>query len=306
VQVNQAKVCLDSIPSIKLVELPYVEKSIIMLDKPPIWPDVNIVPYRGVKNKLLFWLNGNIGNYRVQPIVLEPSDLDSIDAIREAQDLRSSDPIEYKGDDASHIFQIFRITKFPRSYEDFAESKIAEIRTDKFENPCKFASAADFVDTMQPNKKYYYTFRAIDNHGHISNPSPIYETEIVYDAGSPFLQMQTIDFNLVKNPPQTPTINMKRYIRIRPSWLQSNVNLMASGLLEPTGEKKNINLKTDMPNPPVDETGWVHLGIADEQVWGKKFKIRITSSKTGRKVDLNLIFTHKHDRIEPNTDNNLC
>ena len=36
------------------------------------------------------------------------------------------------------------------------------------------------------------------------------------------------------------------------------------------------------------------LGLPDDSIWGRKFKIRLTSKSTGKKIDLNLQFTHKH------------
>ena len=38
----------------------------------------------------------------------------------------------------------------------------------------------------------------------------------------------------------------------------------------------------------------VKLGIGEERIWGKKFKIRLTSKNSGKKVDFNLDFTTKH------------
>ena len=31
-------------------------------------------------------------------------------------------------------------------------------------------------------------------------------------------------------------------------------------------------------------------GIAEKPIWGRKFKIRVTSNDTGRKIDINVLF----------------
>ena len=38
----------------------------------------------------------------------------------------------------------------------------------------------------------------------------------------------------------------------------------------------------------------VPLGTQEETTWGKKFKIRIKSKNTGKQIDLNVSFKHKH------------
>ena len=40
----------------------------------------------------------------------------------------------------------------------------------------------------------------------------------------------------------------------------------------------------------------IPIGIEEEQVWGKSFKIRLTSKRTGKKIDLNVSFEHEHKR----------
>ena len=49
--------------------------------------------------------------------------------------------------------------------------------------------------------------------------------------------------------------------------------------------------------PEVDsakDIGNVKLGLASEPVWGKKFKLRLTSKRTGKKIDINFQFDHRH------------
>ena len=42
------------------------------------------------------------------------------------------------------------------------------------------------------------------------------------------------------------------------------------------------------------------MGTGDEVIWGKKFKIRLTSKKTGKKIDLNVTYeTENVDMSNP-------
>ena len=38
----------------------------------------------------------------------------------------------------------------------------------------------------------------------------------------------------------------------------------------------------------------IKLGIGDDRIWGRKFKIRLTSKNSGKKIDFNLNFATKH------------
>tara|TARA_Y100001938_G_scaffold150825_1_gene243653 strand:- start:2084 stop:4579 length:2496 start_codon:yes stop_codon:yes gene_type:complete len=293
--------CLFIRPSERIVQVPYFEKLITVVDRPPISPHVNVLPYYGVKNKLLFWLNGNIGNYNLQPVSIFEEDERKFDAIRVMMGVGPNDKINFFSDDPNTTFEVFRLETQPKSYRDFAVGKYTQITAGKFEsNPCKAAAAASFVDDIEPNKKYYYTFRAIDPHGNISNPSIVYELEISYDGASPILIQNIINLKNQTNQSQQISRKLKKYLRIRPAFSQTRLNLEKSQLLDANG-----NLLSALDKAQQD-TNWIRLGTDDETLWGKTFKIRIVSRKTGRELDLNVTFELEQKIIQKSIDNKLC
>ena len=42
----------------------------------------------------------------------------------------------------------------------------------------------------------------------------------------------------------------------------------------------------------------IQLGFQESPIWGKKFKVRLTSKQTGKKLDLNIRFDQKHVTTE--------
>jgi hypothetical protein len=80
---------------------------------------------------------------------------------------------------------------------------------------------------------------------------------------------------------------MKRVMQIIPTTSQGLLN-------EEKSDLENVSSALEVWNS--DD---LFLGLDNEAVWGKKFKIRLTSKQTGRKFDLNVRFDHKHLKIKP-------
>ena len=296
-------ICIFTSPSVKVIGTPFYQETVSVADRPPISPGINIKQYYGVKDRLLFLLNGNVGNVFEQPVVIKDSDKAKFESIRRSLQLKQYQKINFFSDDPVTSFEVFKLNVKPTSYRDFNLGDSTIVDAGEFKNDCKTASAAAFVDQIQPNQKYYYTFRSIDVHGNISNPSAIYEVEISYDGASPFLLTKLIDVAPLKKPLQEPTKKLKKYLRIRPAYAQTLLNEAKSGLVD------DITGAPISPSAKEQDPSWQpYLGANDEHIWSrdKTFKIRIVSKKTGKKIDLKLKFDLKNITLENTIDNKLC
>ena len=80
--------------------------------------------------------------------------------------------------------------------------------------------------------------------------------------------------------PYDVTKEAKRYVQIVPRITQ--------GVFNP--ELSNLEGASTALAPPGSYT----LGVEDESIWGKKYKVRFISKSTGRKIDLNITYDKGH------------
>ena len=160
--------------------------------------------------------------------------------------------------------------------EDFAGKKI---KTYKLKENYVSTTHSDII---QPNKKYYYTFRSIDAHNHVSNPTPVYEVILRDDAGFIFPEIRIVDF--LEGDYYEFSSEMQTYIQINPS--AQNV-FFDSDVFIGKESAKELKLEVGGKNP---------IGTATNAVWGKNFKMRVTSKSSGKKVDINFTFNKKHKK----------
>jgi len=294
VQYRQLDVEIQSQPIVKMVELPYFSTTTRVVDTPPLAPNVNMIPYKNNKNKFLINLTGQSGEAEEPPIIIQsPSDLDNFLECYQAQERAHLDtdtntymPLFFQSDDPTQIFQIFRLDKPPQSYSDF-DGTMTEYNTATLPGYTA-ASSFSIVDTVSPNTKYYYTFRSVDIHGHISNPSPVYKVELVDDGGAIYFLVEL--FSFAQSTPK-PAIrkSMKRFISLLPAVDQKLLNAEASGL---NFDDLGAGQGTVIGKNPV-------LGSAQESIYNATdprqfFKVRLISKSTGRKIDFNLAFEYNH------------
>ena len=283
-------------PQIKIVEVPYYETSpMVVTDYPPIPPNVDIIPYKGVNNKVLINLSCNIGEYKAQPIILDNEQKLAVqNSYLQQYDFGTAvvtqplliwymlnKPLTFRSDDMASQFDIWRIEKRPERYGDFKQHPSSFVQT----IPTNGFSAVSFIDSnLKPNKKYYYTFRTKDSHNHFSNPTPVYRIELVETDGVIYFLMDIIEIKELEKKRKWKKSG-RRYINIMPTLDQALLNENLSNIIGDSGEP--IDAADSIVNPT--------LGIVDPALFNHdnprtKFKVRLTSKSTGRKIDFNLKF----------------
>ena len=267
-------------PSVKIAEVPFFEITGVIIDDPPVFPNVDLIPYRGIKDKILINLNSSVGSYEMMPVVFNPNEQKIVDDIRTTKRQPPNTPITFTTDDRAAAFEIYRLQTPPEKIEDFANSLRKYLSTDVNTQTLQKASSASFIDEIDPNVEYYYTFRTVDNHGKISNPSPVYKLIMMENDGAVYPLIEI--YQMKKIIPQKPTKTCKKLINIVPRYSQRLINL----------EKSNIG-----DGSSVKEVKNIVLGLEDRSLFGRKFKVRLTSKKTGKKIDLNINFNVKLDKI---------
>jgi hypothetical protein len=259
-------------------------------DHPPPPPEVNIDGFIGIDNKLSILLNGSISEFKAQPIMIQPEDEGVfIDSALSQKLTNLTQPMLFDGDDRIQKFQIFRLDFHPTSYSDFLD-KYKEISTTVEQQICDIQSAAcsdikanhaNYIDEIQPNKKYYYMFRSVDVHGNISNPSQIYEVEIINSEGTIFPFVKNVD--LFYRDDKKSKYEAKRFIHIEPTVAQKSVNETLSGYFEENGPvKQTADLVKDN----------IVLGLTENNIWNKTYRLKIRSKLTGKIVEVDFKFTH--------------
>ena len=125
-------------------------------------------------------------------------------------------------------------------------------------------------------------FRAVNVHGHKSNPTIVYEVELIQDADDSKIVVNKFDFEV---PPVY--MNSKKFnslFQVEPALQQRLLDNTQPSLYNKSTAKGSLeNIK---------------LGNVPDALWGRNFKIRINSTTTGRKIDFNINFNIKTSKTK--------
>ena len=175
--------------------------------------------------------------------------------------------------------QIFRMEHAPHSIEDFKDFLLTDVDQglrglfyDSTTNSYPFSQEnldSFYDDLVIPNQKYYYMFRALSYHDTPSNPTAVYEVELIEKSDETKLMVKEYKFPDEKD--YSYTKKMKRFMKISPNLEQ----LIFNGDFDPQ---------------TLNDIGSLERKLFPGKNITKKFKIRVTSKHTGKKMDINVTF----------------
>ena len=274
----EAAFTATTMPMATIREVPFFIWPGSIIDKPPVVPDVNIVPIEGNSTELIMLLNNSAGTTFAKPIAIYAEDEVVFERIKESQALYTG-LVEFGTDNKTDSYEVYRVTTTPRSYSDFAGNLLETVSTVYDQRTGKSANSAIYSAIQELNIKYYYVFRSVDIHGHFSNPTSVFEVELVTDGN--FVEVLVDTYEMEPEDNHDESKSLMSTLHVVPRITQAIVNEEASGLV---GDTATVVSKISKPI----------LGVEEESVWGKTFKIRLVSRKTKKKLDINVTFGTEH------------
>ena len=268
-------------PSLKLVEVPIFSKTLKVLDNPPNNFDIN--PYQVNDNSQTIGFGINYETFYIvaddiagmtYPTSISAADKTIKSDYLYARDILSGSYLEVESVSRQRYFEAYRLDKKPSSIGDFDGNRISTIDL-RIPSTKYTYSNTDFRDKIKTNQKYYYLFRFVNEQGVPGQLSDIYEAELVDDGGYKYAVFNILfESELGEEVFVNPLKSFKKVIQLQPN---------ISQLLLDSSE-------ADFDNSAIDEIANVSVGSAEDLIWDQTFKLRLTSKKTGKKIDFNITY----------------
>ena len=266
-------------PCVKLIEVPIYSKTLKVLDNPP--NDIEIEPFQFLDQSRRIGFDSKYQSYEEKRY---PSPISVADNNIQNEYLHSTctaqyDKISKRSLSPPRYLEIYRIETKPTKLSDFSGRRIRVVDL-KIEDSFQTCSDVIVAQKIATNKKYYYIMRYLNENRMPGHLSQIIEAELVDDGGyiySSFNVLSEEHFerdNFVKT-----SISFKKLLQLQPNLRQLELNTE----------------DVDFSRTASAQLKNVKVGIVDETIWGQTFKLRLTSKKTGKKLDLNVTFKLKEE-----------
>ncbi len=287
-KINWADFNLKIEPTIKIIEVPVeAPKDLTVLDNPP--PKLDVIPYQ-VKDQ-----TQSIGFYiklENPPIkedksrtCLYPTPINDEERLNYAryltsQNMLDTEKLKFGTISRPITVQVYRLSSKPDSMSSFkgnlvaTKSLIIANKNDK-EHRTYITPTCFHEEKISTGHKFYYAFRFVNENNTPSPWSHVVEAELIDDGGYKYTNFNNImEYELGTGPVHDkPFTQFKKLLQLRPAIPQVDIDSIGVDY-EDTASSQFNNVKL--------------ADTLSESVWNKTYKIRLTSKKTGQKIDLNV------------------
>jgi hypothetical protein len=262
-------------PTIKIKEIPVFSKTLRVMDNPGNLLNVHPYQYMDDSRRIGFLLRKTVFNDEINyPSVITDYDNLNRTYYLNANDLLVTDLLINDTVSEERYVEIYRIDERPTALSDF-DGNLIQVLDLKMPDIKNTYSTIDFSDRIKTNKKYYYLFRITSEHRMQSQLSEIYEAQLINDGGYTYSIFNVIfEDELEEETFTSPSRSFKKLFQLQPNQSQLAFNY------------DNV----DFLDTAISQLENLSVGKAGDLIWDKTFKIRLTSKKTGRKIDLNITY----------------
>lgn len=254
-------------PSIMVLPIDLFSASKSIIQPPPMFPQVTFKTESNSSSEIQIYLSPTKNGIKSDFIEITDADSNQHQLMSQFFSLRDG---KFKFHTAvdSGLYEVFRLSHPPEYIGEFANAKLGEIRM-----PYRSTDAI-FRDMVESNKDYYYMFRQVNEKGLVSNPTVVFKTKLIVDADDAKVMVDTYEFPVPVT--SQPRRDFKSMIQIKPSIDQILFNEDQDALFGKTSLKGTIDQ--------------LKLGVQENAIWGRKFKLRVRSKTSGKIIDININF----------------
>jgi len=265
-------------PTIRIIEVPIATKAISALDHPPA--PVDLTSYQRMDDSSVIGFFAQVESFPSNtlgfPVVLTDFDYNyRVDYMRSNNliAVENEKLMESSRSKITHL-EVYRLSEKPTKIRDFSQNLVMSkaLNTDNKEFP---NTTCFYEERIRANQKYYYLFRFRNVLNISGHSSEIYEIELIDDGSYKYINSNTLSAADLSIPTMTdPSLPFKKLIQLVPNSTQLMI-----------GESE-----VNYSNSAYEEFDNVTIGTAEYSIFDKRFKIRLTSKKTGEKIDLNVTY----------------
>ena len=261
-------------PTLQILQVPIFSKTLKITDNWP--PKPHLRPYQIIDASQTVGFEVALGDHMNAKYLdgISVSDNADRDSYLSAKDLLPDEKVTTETISEQRYIEIYRITEKPTDVTAF-DGQLLHTVDLKILNSNYSYTTGFFENIIKTNQKYYYLFRVLNElrvPGHLSD---ICEVELVNDGGYVYGVFNILtEADLEQESLRSVSRGVKKLLQLRP----------------------NIN-QTDFDNSNVDYSlnaganmELLGVGTTGDLIWDKTFKIRLTSKKTGKKIDLNITY----------------